>query len=155
MPKRHLAGILALIYFSVVPPVHAQPVTDQTLFLILHANGHAITMQTAIVKPLRFHGTAPHVSDPYRYVLLSQDNKELYSSYFYDPLVINVDDFSDPQHPKGGKETLAESTFHLKVPYLPDAVRIRFERKNEQTGQFQPMGTSSLNVPPRGTQGNP
>lgn len=155
MPKRYLAGILASVFFNVILPVQAQPVTDQTLYLILHATGNAVTVQEVIVKPLPFHGTAPHATDPYRYVLLSRDNKELYTAAFYDPLVINVDDFSDPQHPKGGKETLAEASFHLKVPYLPEATRIRFERKHEQTGQFQPMGTSPLNISAQGPKGNP
>ncbi|BAV33893.1 hypothetical protein SCL_1588 [Sulfuricaulis limicola] len=149
MFKHYLSGILSVVLFGMHLSAHAQPTSDQTLYLILRATGNAVTVQEAIVKPLRFRPTASHATDPYRYVLLSQDNKELFSSYFYDPLAINVDDFSDPQHPKGGKKILAEASFHLKVPYLPEATRIRFERKNEQTGKFQPMGTSPLNVFPR------
>lgn len=138
-------AVWATFFVSTSAP--AQLLSDRTLFLILHVNGNSFTVKEKIVKNLLFHAVTGHPSDSYRVTLLSQDNHELYTASFFDPLTINVDDFSDPLHPKGGKESLSESTFHLKTPYLPNTARIRFERKNPNTGEWLPMGTSPLKLP--------
>lgn len=128
-----------------VPDQSLGSTPSQTLILIVHSNGKAITVKKSFLKTMRFRKRSDE-RNYHRYSLLSQTNKVLYTGDFPDPLQRWVDDFSDPNSPKGGKETVAENEFMLKVPYLADAVRIRFERDNEQ-GEIVPMGVSPLPVP--------
>ncbi len=132
---QHVLGKLlpALLLFTLATLSYAQtPVSPQSLLLSLQHTGQAVQVLHAILKDEPFNAPAPNTvsTSTHRYVLLSQDNKELYSAAFSDPLEVQADDFSDPGNPKGGKTTLPQAQFILNVPYLPDAKRIRFERQN-------------------------
>lgn len=154
MKKLYLVGVFILYWFSFSAISYAGPTdtptgkfSNKTVILILHANGKAVTVKQTIVKDLPFHAKAVTESDRYHYTLLSKDNKVLYTAHFFNPLVRWVDDFSDPSNPKGGRETVAENEFALKIPYLIAAERIRFEKDDAVSGKRIPLGVSPLSLP--------
>jgi hypothetical protein len=138
--KSYVQWFLLLALLVSIPVVHGQPISDKTLFIFLRVTGQAVHVDNAMLKEGRFRDARRQGS--YRYTLLSQDNQELYTGRFPDPLVRIEEDFTGPEHPRGGEKRLEENEIHLTIPYLPEAKRIRFER---QAGdQWVSMGVSPL-----------
>jgi hypothetical protein len=138
-------NFFAFSLISIGSMVGTAPAADdsRTLYLFLHVTGQKIHVTDAIIKPMPFYGSASSLG-PYRYTLLDQKNKALYSGIFPDPLVRYEDDFSDPANPKGGKKQMTENEAMIAMPALPDAVRIRFERVDEMTGKSKSLGEEPL-----------
>ena len=136
----------SLLLLGVVTLAYAEQISEQSLLLSLTHSGQAIKLEAVVVKNVPFHAPLPDTGFTYRYLLLSQDNRTLYTGSFHDPLDVYTDDFSDPARPRGGRITQNRATFILSAPYLPEAKRIRFQRQTAEDPQPVPMGESPLTL---------
>lgn len=145
---RMIVGFIVL-GLCLIGSINAQPprvgkISDQTLILIMHVNGKSATVKQAFLKPIPFYDKS-NPDNSYYYTLLSRDNKELYSGSFPNPLERWVDDFSEPGNPRGGKETIVENEFMLKVPYFKTATKLKCE--HEFKSKTVSLGVSVLRAP--------
>lgn len=141
--SRVFAGIALMSCLAFSVGAHAAGDPDQSLMLALQVTRQHITIKHAVLRPYPFveMGNASSAPQAYRYIILSKDNRELYSGSFGDPHDVITEDFSGPSI-RGRKEHHASVEVLLDLPYFPDAARIRFER--EESGKRTALGTAPL-----------